>query len=194
MESMPRPTLETRRLVLRPFGIADAPDVHRLAGDRRIADTTLNIPHPYEESMAEQWIASQGPAYEAGRLVNFAITVRAGRSLIGSIGLSRMAGREAELGYWVGVPWWNRGYCTEAARAVVDYGFGELGLERIHAHRLLRNPASGRVLEKAGLRREGLARQAFRKDGREEDIVLYGILRTDWTPDDEAGARRYSER
>lgn len=178
---MKRPVIETRRLLLRPFEMADAADVQRLAGDRAIADTTLNIPHPYEQGMAERWIATHQPEFEAGRLCNFAITRGSTGELIGAIGLRRLEAAEvAELGYWLGVPFWNRGYCTEAAIAVVAFGFEELGLTRVQAHHLLRNPASGRVLVKAGMRREGMARQEFRKGERHEDIVLYGIGRDDW--------------
>ena len=87
VEMKERPTLETTRLTLRPFTVSDASDVQRLAGERDIASTTLNIPHPYEEGMAEQWIASHQERYEKGELVNFAITLRADRALIGAIGL-----------------------------------------------------------------------------------------------------------
>ncbi len=158
--------------------------MQRLAGERAIADTTRNIPHPYADGMAEAWIESQKRGFAAGRLVNFAITLRRERTLIGSIGLTLdpESRGTAELGYWVGRPYWNRGYCTEAARAVVDYGFSQLGLERIHAHHLVRNPASGRVLGKTGMRQEGLARDTLQEGGPPEDIVLYGISRADRLP------------
>jgi RimJ/RimL family protein N-acetyltransferase len=176
-----RPSLETSRLLLRPFEPADAAEVQRLAGEQAIADTTRNIPHPYADGMAEAWIESQERGFAAGRLVNFAITLRGERTLIGSIGLTldpELRGT-AQLGYWVGVPYWNRGYCTEAACAVVDYGFARLGLERIHAHHLVRNPASGRVLAKAGMREEGFAREVPQEGRPPEEVVLYGISRAD---------------
>ncbi len=177
-----RPSLETPRLVLRPFGLPDAADVQCLAGDRAVADTTLNIPHPYEDGMAQAWIETHAQEYAEGRQVNFAITLSAEGALIGCISLKmdREAPGSAELGYWVGVPWWNRGYCTEAAAAVLDYGFRVLELERIHAHHLLRNPASGRVMQKVGLHAQGVARESFHKAGEREDIALYGIRRRDW--------------
>jgi len=178
-----RPTLATPRLRLRPFRLTDADDVQRLAGERAIADTTRNVPHPYEDGMAERWIESQARAFARGRLVNFAITLRDEGALVGSIGLTLDAEAPgcAELGYWVGVPYWNRGYCTEAARAVVDYGFSQRGLERIHAHHLLRNPASGRVLAKIGMTREGYCREVLVAGGVPEDLVLYGMGRPDGT-------------
>ncbi|MDX1556875.1 MAG: GNAT family N-acetyltransferase [Xanthomonadales bacterium] len=178
---MQQPTLQTQRLILRPFQRSDAPEVQRLAGDRAVADTTLAIPHPYEDGMAEEWIATHQPKFEAGELADFAITLRDDGALVGAIGLAvNQRFDSAVLGYWIGVPFWNRGYCTEAAVAVIDYGFAELDLNRIHAPHLMRNPASGRVMEKAGMTREGVTRQSVKKWGRYEDLVLYGILREDW--------------
>jgi RimJ/RimL family protein N-acetyltransferase len=158
--------------------------VQRLAGDRAVADTTLAIPHPYEDGMAEEWIATHQPKFEAGELVTFAITLRDDGKLVGAIGLAvNRRFDSAALGYWVGVSFWNQGYCTEAAIAVINYGFKKLGLNRIHAPHLKRNPASGRVMEKAGMIREGVARQSVKKWGRYEDLVQYGILREDQRDD-----------
>jgi RimJ/RimL family protein N-acetyltransferase len=84
------------------------------------------------------------------------------------------------MGFWVGVEHWRQGYATEAAEALLRYGFDTLGLNRIYAHHMVRNPASGRVLEKAGMKREGLLRQRVRKWGVFEDVVLLAILREDW--------------
>ncbi len=176
-----RPTLETTRLTLRPFTVADASDVQRLAGEREIASTMLNIPHPYEEGMAEQWIATHQERYEKGELVNFAITLRVDQALIGAIGLQlTQQHASAELGYWIGKPFWNRGYCTEAAQAVVRYGFDVLGLNRLHAAYFKRNPASGRVMQKLGMRYEGCMREHVKKWGVFEDRELYGLLSRDY--------------
>lgn len=168
--------LETERLILRPFTLADAPDVQRLAGDRAVASTTLNIPHPYEDGMAEAWIRTHPEQFARDETVTFAITRRDG-TLIGAIGLTINARfRRAELGYWIGVPYWGQGYCTEAARAVRDYGFETLGLHRIHATHLTRNPASGRVMVKIGMQHEGHLREHVEKWGVFEDLEFYGIL------------------
>jgi RimJ/RimL family protein N-acetyltransferase len=176
-----QPTLETERLLLRPFTAHDAADVQRLAGVRAIADTTLNIPHPYKDGVAEDWIATHASSFESGTFANFAITQRDGGDLVGAIGLAieRRFDR-AEIGYWIGVPYWRRGYCTEAAGAVVAYGFSTLGLNRIHANHLARNPASGRVMQKLGMMHEGIARGHVLKWGIYEDLVLYGLLKETW--------------
>lgn len=178
---MSQPTIETARLRLRPFRLDDAQDVQSLAGERDIADTTLNIPHPYEDGVAEEWIAGLESGHKDGKAATFAIVSRDDGSLIGAIGLKIDRDHDkAELGYWVGKPFWNRGYATEAAGAVLAFGFDELRLNRIRAAHLTRNPSSGRVMEKAGMLFEGTARQDMKKLGKYEDLVLYGILRDDW--------------
>ena len=175
------PTLQTERLILREFALEDAPDVRRLAGEPEIARTTLLIPHPYEDGMAEAWISSQRPAYEAGEHVNFAVTLRGEGTLVGSITLGlNPRDDNGELGYWIGVPYWGRGYCTEAAREVVRYGFEDLGLHRIHASHFGSNPASGRVMQKIGMSYEGTRREHYKKWGEHEDRVDYGLLASEY--------------
>ena len=175
-----QPELRTARLLLRPFRTDDAEDVRRLAGDYAVADTTLNVPHPYEPGMAEDWIDSHAPGWEAGELAVYAVTLADSGELIGAISL-QVDGefRRANLGYWIGRPYWNRGYCTEAARALADFGFDTLQLNRVHASHLARNPASGRVMAKIGMRREGVLREHTRKWDRYEDLVICGLLRRD---------------
>lgn len=176
-----RPTLQTARLTLRPFEPSDAPRVKELAGDRAIADTTGSILHPYEDGMAESWIVKQGEEFEAGTATNFAATLRESGELLGSIGLViNAAHRRAELGYWIGKPYWGRGYATEAGRELIRHGFGDLGLARIVAHHFQRNPASGRVLQKLGLKPEGFLRRHFLKWDTLEDVACHGLLREEW--------------
>ena len=121
------PTLETARLNLRPFLLSDAPVVQRLAGAREVAETTLSIPHPYGDGVAESWISAHQAEFERGESVTWAVTPRPATPLIGAISLAVSgAHNRAELGYWIGVPFWNQGYCTEAGRSVLRYGFGRL--------------------------------------------------------------------
>ena len=89
-------------------------------------------------------------------------------------------GHQGELGYWIGVPYWGKGYCTEAGEALLEYGFTELDLNRIHASYFSRNPASGRVMEKLGMTYEGTRKQHILKWNKFEDLALKGILRKDW--------------
>lgn len=177
---MSLPTLRTERLMLRGFTLDDAPRVQRLAGARDIASTTLNVPHPYEDGMAEAWIAGHAAAWDARQSLTLAVTTEAD-GLVGAISLGLAPEhRRAEMGYWMGVDYWNRGYTTEAAAAVLDYAFGELGLNRIVARYLARNPASGRVMQKLGMQREGIQREHVVRWGRLEDLECYAILAREW--------------
>jgi len=176
-----QPTLETARLRLRAFAPADAAEVQRLAGDRRVADTTLNIPYPYPDGAAETFIASQAEAFAAGTGATFAVTDAATGALVGACGMNitpRLA--HAEMGYWIAPDHWGHGYATEAARAVLGYAFGALALHRVYARHLTRNPSSGKVMRKLGMRHEGRQRDHVLKWGRFEDLEVYGILLDEW--------------
>jgi len=177
-----QPTLFTDRLVLRPLVESDGPRVRELAGDEAIARNTLDIPHPYPEGVAEQWIAGQPALFRQGKEIVFAITLRESGELVGAIGLSSISPRHSrsDIGWWVGRDYWNRGYCTEAARALLDYAFGTLGLNRVYSSHYARNPASGRVMQKLGMKPEGVKRRHVERWGEFNDLVLYGILRDEW--------------
>lgn len=180
-ETRQYPSIETGRLILRGFDIGDSGDVQCLAGDKSVASTTLRIPHPYEDGIAEKWIGTHQEEFAQGKLVNFAITSREQGYLIGAIGLTiNKEHKNAELGYWIGKPYWNNGYCTEAAKAVLRYGFEVLDLNRIHAHHFKRNPASGRVIRAIGILYEGRLRQHLKKWDKFEDVEAYGILKEDY--------------
>jgi ribosomal-protein-alanine N-acetyltransferase len=172
-----RPTLETARLVLRPFEVSDAPALAALAGAREVAATTLSIPHPYTEDDALEWIGRHQQSFDEGSSLELATVLREGHVLCGSIGLAfRRDHLCAEMGYWIGVPYWGRGYCTEAARALIRHGFEDRGLHRIHAVHFGTNPASGRVMRKIGMVYEGRLREHARKWGVFQDLEVYGIL------------------
>ena len=176
------PTLKTERLILRPFNQNDAKDVQRLAGDYDIAKTTLFIPHPYEDGMAEGWIKSHQKNFNKGIEITLAITLRESNELIGAIGISHINEdlEKASIGYWIGKQYWNCGYCTEAVKAVLKYCFEELKLNRVSAHHFANNPASGKVMEKAGMKKEGVLRQNEKKWGEYVDTPIYGILKNEF--------------
>ena len=180
-EAKQRPTLETQRLILRPFDLSDASEVQRLAGDFAIADMTLLIPHPYEAGMAEEWISAHQANFESGKDVTFAVTLRCDGALLGAMSFTlKNEYRRAELGYWIGKPYWGQGYCTEAAEAIVRYAFTQMDLNRVCAFHFARNPASGRVMQKIGMVCEGTYRQHVMRWDKYEDLVAYAILREDW--------------
>ena len=170
------PRLTTERLVLRPFTQDDAPAVERLASAKEVADGTLSIPHPYPEGAAAAWIAG----HESSDHLQWALVRRSDDELVGTISLCpEPEHRRAEVGYWIGVPYWNEGYATEALRAVLRFGLAELELNRIYAHHFTRNPASGRVMEKGGMQHEGRRRRHTLKDGEFLDSESYAMLRDD---------------
>jgi [ribosomal protein S5]-alanine N-acetyltransferase len=176
------PILETSRLLLRPFALQDAPTLAQLAGRREIADTTISIPHPYTEEQAQCWIADSADLYAQGKAIVFGMQLKEEGSLIGAVGLRDIDDEHslAEMGFWVAVERWGQGYATEAARTALAYGFEQLGLNRIYAHHMVKNPASGRVLARIGMKQEALLRQRVRKWGVFEDVVLMVILRAEW--------------
>ena len=186
---MNQPVLESDRVRLRPFVEEDAARVQSLAGDYAIADTTLNIPHPYEEGMAEQWIGGHRELFEAVTHVIYAVTDKANSELLGTVGLTiERRFNKANLGYWIGKPYWGRGFATEAAGVVVAYGFRELGLHRVASMHIVRNPASGRVMQKLGMQYEGTLRGDTMKWDRYEDLCMYGLLADEWKARDGASA------
>ena len=149
---------ETERLLLRPIEAGDAEAITHWAGDRRVAEVTKLVPQPYVLADALEWIESIRDDQLLGKFEVFAIVLRESGELIGCIELS--ASGEAgvgEFGYWIGVSFWGNGYATEALTRVLRHGFSCLGFRRIEAHHHPHNPASGRVMEKAGLRLEGRA-------------------------------------
>ncbi len=169
--------IETTRLKLRPYTEADIPQLVPLITTREVAATTLRIAHPYTEQDARDFIAN---ACDAGKIW-LAITLRSDGRQIGGIGLRLEPQHEhAELGYWLGVPYWGKGYATEASKAMVRYGFEQLQLHRICASHFKHNPVSGKVLVKVGMRYEGCRREHLRKWGQFIDLELYGILRQEW--------------
>jgi [ribosomal protein S5]-alanine N-acetyltransferase len=171
------PTLETGRLRIRPYRETDIPELLPLIGTREVAATTLRIAHPYTEQDARAFLEL---AKEEDKLW-LAITLRADGRQMGGIGLRiEPEHRHAELGYWLGVPYWGRGYATEAAREVLRYGFEDLGLHRIFASHFKHNPASGTILKKLGMQYEGCQREHLRKWDQFVDSELYGILRREW--------------
>lgn len=177
------PTLEADRLALRAFRTTDASEVERLLADGEIARNTLTIPHPYPAGSAAPWIASHAEEWQEGRAGTWAIERRSDGALVGAVGLRISAVHaRAEIGYWVAVAEWGKGIATEAVRRLIAYAFDELGLHRVQAHHFVENPASGRVMARAGMRAEGTRRGAFFRDGVPHDVVEYAILRTDARP------------
>jgi RimJ/RimL family protein N-acetyltransferase len=149
---LPAPVLATARLQLRAPQREDAPAIAALANDRRIAENTARIPHPYTLADAQGFLRY---LEESETEIAFAIAL-ADDALIGICGLRTKPRKSPEIGYWLGAPYWGHGYATEAARAVIDHAFEDLGLDRLEAGARVSNPASRRVLEKCGFQWSGV--------------------------------------
>jgi RimJ/RimL family protein N-acetyltransferase len=177
-----QPVLETPRLRLRPLERSDASALQKAAGAREIADTMISIAHPYPAGEAERYVARQQTERKEGRSATFTIVQKAEGEFIGLVEVRDIDSEhsQGELSFWLTVGTWGRGYMSEVVQAVVRYGFEDLGLNRLYAHHMLRNPACGRVLEKNGFHQEGLLRQRVRKWGQFEDVALWAILRQEW--------------
>lgn len=173
--------LTTPRLLLRAFALADVPRLVALAGKYEVAKNTLNIPHPYHEEDGQRWVKITQQNYQQQTGYAFAIELKATSGLVGGIGLTLDSRFDrAEAGYWLGQNYWGQGLASEALDALLRFGFGKLGLNKIYATHLASNPASGRVMLKNGMIKEGELAQHTKRDGHYHDLWQYRLLRAEY--------------
>ena len=146
-----RPVLSTRRLILRAPRDSDIPALVQLADNLHVAQMLARMPHPYGEAEARAFIAMSGQKQPG---VSYALTLAGTGTFIGGAGLN-VKDRGLELGYWIGEPYWKRGYATEAAHALVDLAFRSTGIQVLHVSARVINPASRRVIHKCGFQYAG---------------------------------------
>jgi len=177
-------TLSTERLLLRPFEPRDVPAVHAACQDPDVLRWTT-LPEPYERRHAQEFVLSAGPAgWREDTAYNFGVFTRDG-ALVGSMGLVRAAQlrtpeRRAELGYWTAREQRRRGYTVEAARAVIDWAFAELGAERLEWYAEAGNTASRAVALRLGFVMEGTLRARIPFRGTRRDAWVASLLPSDW--------------
>ena len=174
--------LRTERLILRPFTVADAEDMyHGWASDPEVTRYLTWPPHSGVE-ITRMLLTDWASRSESGTYFNWAIEWRETGRVIGNISVVSLieAIETAEIGYCMSRSFWGRGIMPEALRAVEDYLFGTVGLNRIAASHDVNNPKSGRVMDKAGMMREGVMRQGGRNNQGLCDSVWHAILRSDW--------------
>ena len=169
--------LETKRLVLRAPRLVDAKAVAALANDRRIADNTARIPHPYRMADAENWIIGSNKEPDAE---TYLITLADG-SVIGSCAFDLREGPAPELGYWLGARHWGKGYATEAVRALIDHAFTNLEHQALQSSVRVTNPQSRRVLEKCGFQWNGVGLCRIRALGSSVPVDRFRLERGIWT-------------
>ncbi len=173
-------TIETSRLILRRFEKGDAIKVQELANDMVLAKI-LGLPHPYLLEHAENWIRSQPNLIESGTEYPLAIVQKEANAIVGTLTLRvDKLNQRGELGYWIGQRYWGSGFATEAAKAIIQFGFSKLNLHRIWAQAITRNASSIRVLGKAGLKKEGVLRQHKKLGTRFEDVVVFGLVKNEF--------------
>lgn len=170
------PVLETKRLVLRAPRLEDAKAIAALANDRRIAENTACIPNPYTLSDAEAFVEN---ANTGDQDAVFVITLRE-QTIIGACAVTPQD-QAGELGYWLGVPYWGKGYATEALHAVIDHAFTDLGYAALQAGARVTNPASRRVLEKCGFQWTGVGLYRIRAINSSAPIDRFRLERGIWS-------------
>ena len=174
----------TNRLVLRPFSPDDLGSVHEYASDADVCRYMVFGPNTLEETrkFLEMAIGESGAVPCVN--LHLAIVLKASNELIGACGLAGVStmNLDADLGYCLNKRKWNLGYATEAARALVEYGFREMSLHRIHATCRPANRASANVLVKLGMQKEGHLRQHRLVRGAWEDSFLFSVLAHEWMP------------
>jgi RimJ/RimL family protein N-acetyltransferase len=168
--------LETERLTLRQPTLADVKAMARLANDRRIAENTRRLPHPYSADDAVQFVrALADGANETAFLIEH------NHEPIGVAGLDWREPDVAELGCWLGVAHWGRGFGTEAARAVIDFFFDEHATDVLFAGARITNPASRNILEKCGFQWSGVELHRFQALGSSAPVDSFRLTRSAWT-------------
>lgn len=167
--------LETERLMLRRPTLADVKAITRLANDRRIAENSRRLPHPYSQDHAVEFVRTSAGTRDTTFLIesNFVPVGMAGVNW-GEPGLP-------ELGFWLGVEHWGQGFATEAARAIVDHFFEEFEVEHLFAGTRVSNPASRNVLEKCGFRWSGVELHRFEALGSSTPVDRFRLSRGVWS-------------
>lgn len=174
--------IETERLIIRRFVPEDANDVYEACNDFEMVKTTLGLPWPYTKEMAESWIPKVAQREVDGTSYEFAICFKENpEKIIGCVALTDVNPRakRAEMGYWVARKHWKNGIATEAAKAMLKFGFEEVGLHSVIARYFDINPASGRVMEKAGMTYVGTIREHEFRFDKFYNVGYYEMLETD---------------
>ncbi len=181
MKTIVCPALQTERLTLRPPERGDIRAIVRHCGDPRVALKTGTMPHPYLATDATGWLEQIEREHENCEAWSYAIELKSAPGMVGVISLKLRADhRSAEVGYWIGVPFWRRGYMTEALREILRHGFEDLRLLYITAWHMAGNPASGKVMQKARMKFENVVEGGLCRDGALHDKVNYGLFADEW--------------
>jgi 8-oxo-dGTP diphosphatase len=178
--------LETDRLRLRRLELRDAPSVRTYAGDWDVARYLADVPYPYPHRLAENWICLTQEKLRGGGDYTLAVALRADNALIGTVQVKTgNYAKGAEVGYWIGRPYWCRGYATEAVSRMVLFAFNRMGVHRVWAATLVDNAPSQRVLEKVGMHSLGIEDYDFPARGGIKKVNAFALTREEAKQDDE---------
>ena len=184
LQDIPTPTLreasccvlETERLALRRPTLADVKAIARLANDRRIAENTRRLPHPYLTDHAVEFVRTI-----ASDLRETMFLIESSYTPIGVVGIDWREPDAPELGYWLGVEYWGQGFATEAARAVIDFTFEECDAEQLVSGARVANPASRNILEKCGFQWSGVELHRFESLASSTPVDRFRLSRSVWS-------------
>ncbi|PIQ14876.1 MAG: GNAT family N-acetyltransferase [Flavobacteriales bacterium CG18_big_fil_WC_8_21_14_2_50_32_9] len=177
----PFPIITTKKLILRKIEENDIPTILELMKEKAISEVTLNIPFPYSENDARFWINMARKGFENKNQYIFGIEDTATNNFIGGIDLAIEPNFDrAEVGYWLGKPYWNKGYCSDALATIINFGFEQLNLNKIFGVHIFENPASGKVMQKCGMQKEGELIDHIKKGDTYFSYVQYGITKNLW--------------
>ena len=162
---------------MRPFRRGDEKSLAENINNKKIYRNTLSIPYPYTLKDAQEWVMKNLKELKKKKpaMINFVIDINGG--VAGSVGLSKIEGHKAEIGYWLAEKYWNKGIMSEAVKLVTKFGFDKLKLKRIYAFVFCFNKASMRVLEKVGYKFEGILKKNSKKDGKFIDDYLFAKIK-----------------
>lgn len=173
--------LKSDKVSLRELQKSDSKRIALLANDQSISEMTMDIPYPYTLKDAEKFLEHCIAEYDRKNEYIFGIIERSSGMLTGCIGMSNVKiHKHGEMGYWMGRAYWGKGYTTEAVSLMVKFAFEDLKLNKVFAHFMPKNPASGKVLEKNGMVKEGVLRKHIIKNGEFTDMVFMSILKEEY--------------
>lgn len=176
------PELVTKRLKLNQLSWKDTPTIVEYAGNKKIADYTLNIPHPYQEEDAIFWINAANQGFKKKIQYTFAIRLKEEEKFIGGIGLKvNLRFNSAELGYWIAELFWNKGYATEAVQTILKFAFEEANINKVVATHLTNNVASGKVMIKNRMIQEGELKDHIYKENNYQSLVQYRLTKSEYS-------------
>ena len=179
------PILATRRFRLRPFALSDIRPLVLMAGEHRVSDTSIGVPHPYTAEFARMWISSHATEWQTRQALHWAATTDAAGGddqILGYVGLHKIdhLRHQAEARFWVGAGVDHLGFAREWLEALVEFAVSLLNLRRIYALQIARHPHAGRVLAAIGMQQEGLTRKRIYKEGLFEDVIVWSITKQQW--------------